>query len=129
VTTFLSAVIPDTAEPAPTNNFGEPFVSNRVEWVEHREVKEMSWKKLGLIALVVGGFTLASAPRASAGVSIGIGLGFPVAYPYPYYSYPYPYPYYGYAYPYWYGPGFYRFHGHRVFFSRPFRGARFRHWH
>jgi len=76
-------------------------------------------KKLILIGLVVAGFALASAPSSDAGVSVGIGVGFPVAYPY------YPYPYYGYPYPYygpsvWVGPGFYWFHGHRVFFSRPF---------
>jgi hypothetical protein len=89
-------------------------------------LKEMNWERLLLIALVVGGFTFASVPPTSAGVAVGIGLGFPVAYPYPYP--PYPYPYYGPVYPYWYGPGFYWFHGHRAFFSRPFPGARFRHW-
>ncbi len=73
----------------------------------------MNWKKLFLIALMVGGFAFAPAPRAEAGVSVGIGVGFPVAYPYGY-----PYPYYGPSV--WVGPGFYWFQGRRVFFSRPF---------
>jgi len=73
----------------------------------------MNWKKLLLIALMVGGFAFAAAPRSEAGVSVGIGVGFPVAYPYGY-----PYPYYGPSV--WVGPGFYWFQGRRVFFSRPF---------
>ena len=47
---------------------------------------------------------------------------------YPYYGYGYPYTYYGSVYPYWYGPGLYWYHGHRAFFSHPWRGARYRHW-
>ena len=85
-------------------------------------------KKLLLIALMVGGFAFASAPASNAGVAVGIGVGIPGPYPaYPYYG-GYPYPYYGYVGPYWYGPGYYGFHGHRVFYSHPWRGARFRHW-
>jgi hypothetical protein len=85
-------------------------------------------KKLILIALVAGGFAFGLPPKSIAGVAVGIGFGFPGAYPYPYYGYGYPYPYYGYVYPYWYGPGFYWYHGHRAFFSHPWRGARYRHW-
>ena len=83
-------------------------------------------KKLLLVALMVGGFALGSASSANAGVAVGIGVGVPG--PYPYYGYGYPYPYYGYVGPYWYGPGWYGWHGRRVFYSHPWRGARFRHW-
>ena len=87
----------------------------------------MNWRKLLLIAIAAGGLAFVGAPRADAGVVVGFGFGGPV-YPYPYpYAYGYPYPYYGACYPYWYGPGFYFYQGHRVFFSHPFRGARFGH--
>jgi hypothetical protein len=59
----------------------------------------MNWKKLLLIAAVVGAFTFASVPKSDAGVRVGIGIGLPVAYP----VYPYPYPY-AYGYPYGYAP-------------------------
>ena len=78
-------------------------------------------KKLLLIALVAGGFAVASAPQSNAGVAVGIGFGYP-GYPYPY-GYGYPYPYYGYGY----GPSFYWSHGHRVFYSRAYH-RHYRHW-
>jgi len=83
----------------------------------------MNWRKLLLIALVVGGCAFAPAPRSDAGVSVGIGVGFPVGYPYPYYGYyPYgPYPYYPYPYygtSFYGGPSFYWYHGRRVYYTR-----------
>ena len=100
----------------------------------------MNWKKLLLIAAVVGAFTFAAAAKSEAGVRVGIGIGFPVGfgyscgYPYagyyPYaYGYPYYYPYgyvsYGYA-PFVYGrsvvntrPVVVHRNGHRVVHRRP----------
>lgn len=87
----------------------------------------MNWKTFFLIGLVAGGLTFASASRAEAGVSIGIGVGFPGYYgPYPYGYYPYGY-YPRRYYPYGYrtvgyaGPRWYWHHGHRVYYSHPFR--------
>jgi hypothetical protein len=73
-------------------------------------------KRLLFIALVVAGLTFASAPRSEAGVSFGIGIGLPVVYPFA----PYPYPYYGYygGPSFYVGPGFYWYHGHRVYIAR-----------
>jgi hypothetical protein len=83
-------------------------------------------KKLLLIALVIGGFAFASAPKSNAGVAVGIGFG-PVGYGYPYYGYGYPYygyyrpyPYYGYV-----GPSFYWSNGHRVYYRHH---RYYRHW-
>jgi hypothetical protein len=95
-------------------------------------------KKFLLIALVVGGFAFASAPRSDAGVSVGIGIGFPGAYGYgyPYGGYGYPYGGYGYGgygsyRPYYRpvvygGPSFYWSNGHRVYYSHSRRYQR--HW-
>ena len=85
-------------------------------------------KKLLAIALVAAGLIFASATDSKAGVSVGIGVGVPVAYGYPYG----PYPYYGGYYPYpaayvvWNGPGWYWYHGHRVWFAHPWH--HYRHW-
>ena len=68
----------------------------------------MNWKKLLLIAAVLGTFAFVSAPKSEAGVRVGIGIGLPIAYPaygYPYYPYAYGYPY-GYA-PYYATVGYY----------------------
>ena len=54
----------------------------------------MNWKKLLVIAAVVGAFAFVSAPKSEAHVSIGIGIGLPLAYPVGFYG--------GYA-PYGYG--------------------------
>jgi hypothetical protein len=77
-------------------------------------------KKLLFIAVIAAGLVFASAPRSEAGVSVGIGIGLPVVYPYAPYPYPYPYPYYGYygGPSFFVGPGFYWYHGHRVFIAR-----------
>ncbi len=59
----------------------------------------MNWKKLLLIAAVIGAFTFVSAPKSEAGVHIGIGIGLPIAYPVygcGYGGYPYAYGYPGY---------------------------------
>ncbi len=53
----------------------------------------MNWKKLLLIAAVIGTLAFVSAPKSEAGVQVGIGIGFPIAYP----AYGYGYPYYPYA--------------------------------
>lgn len=84
-------------------------------------------KKFLLIALAVGGLTIAAAPRSEAGVSVGIGFGVPVGY-YPYcgvpYGYGYPYRYYHYR------PRavvyrpYYGYHGRRVYHARPHRHFR-----
>ena len=95
----------------------------------------MNWKKLLLIAVVAAGFVFASASSSEAGrVSVGIGIGFPVgyaAYGYgPYYGYPGYYPY-GYypppPLPYvrvpvvFSTPGYYWYHGRRIYYGRPCR--------
>jgi hypothetical protein len=96
----------------------------------------MNWKKLLLIAVVVGGFAFVAVPQSKAGghVSIGIGLGFPIGYGYygcgypGYYPYAYPayYPY-GYYRPAYYSVGygysrpFYWYHGRRIYYGRRWR--------
>jgi hypothetical protein len=92
----------------------------------------MSWKKLFLVAALVGAFAFVSAPKSDAGVHVGIGIGLPLAYPaypYPYYPYPYAYGYgypdgyYGpYGYPVVYGGGF--VHAHPVVVSHGHRFVR-----
>ena len=91
----------------------------------------MNWKKFFLIALVAGGFAFASTSRSEAGVSVGIGIGVPVGYPYyGYYPYGCYYPYgsygyyprrYGYRTVVYSGPRWYWRHGHRVYYSHPYR--------
>lgn len=83
----------------------------------------MNWKKLLLIAAVVGAFTFAAAPKSEAGVRVGIGIGFPIGYGYstcgyPYAGYPYAYGY-PYGYPYGYSP-YYASYGYApVVYTRP----------
>jgi hypothetical protein len=91
----------------------------------------MNWKRLLLIALVVGGFAFAAAPRTEARTFVSVGIGFPIGfgnygYGYPaYYPYAYPayYPY-GYYRPayysvgYYYGRPYYWYHGRRIYYGR-----------
>ena len=83
----------------------------------------MNWKRLLLIAAVVGAFTFTAAPQSKAGVRVGIGIGFPIGYGYcgyPYAGYPYPYGYpYAYGYPYGYAPYYASFGFAPIIHTRP----------
>ena len=80
----------------------------------------MNWKKILLIAAVVGAFAVVSAPKSEARVSIGIGIGLPfpvvgVGYGYA----PYGYAPYGYGYP-RIGVGYGYYPYARPFYRRPY---------
>jgi hypothetical protein len=88
----------------------------------------MHWKKLLLIAVVVGGFAFAATPRTEARTFVSVGIGFPIGfgyyggYGYPGYGYPAYYPY-GYYRPSYYSVGYYSrpyywHRGHRVYYGR-----------
>jgi hypothetical protein len=99
----------------------------------------MNWKKLLLIAAIVGAFAFVATPRSEARghVSIGIGIGVPIGYygygyaPYGYYPYGYP-AYYNVGYAGYWGPHYYlrsRYgaHPYRWYYGHPYSRHHRRH--
>jgi hypothetical protein len=88
----------------------------------------MHWKKLLLIAVVVGGFAFAATPRTEARTFVSVGIGFPIGFGY--YG-GYGYPGYAYGYPGYYPYGYYRPYYSRVgysYYSRPYYSRPY-YWH